>query len=305
MNELQTRITVGAYDLHEIAPHDLSTLADAVSHVNSALWAAYPPFVLAYGQSSARKVMLTELDDGLAILVQRKIRRTLHLDYLIPPLVVGCTSDLTREIAAFNGELETRMLWADLPTVAVWKSDGWEFSDNEREYVYRREQVLSMSGGRFAMLRKRTHRCEREIQPEIRDFTPGDIVKCVDLLNRWQDLREADCAPVFDYRYTRSALEMATDIPGMVGIVAVVDGVIRAFAFGGTTAGRTGCFFLLKSDPTVRGLSEYVRVQLMQRLDDCDLINDAGDLDRKGLARHKNLFRPVAFVPTWKGRFRG
>jgi hypothetical protein len=63
---------------------------------------------------------------------------------------------------------------------------------------------------------------------------------------------------------------------------------------------RIGNFFLLKSDPSVVGLAETARYELLRRLDGCELINDAGDLGREGLAQHKRMFRPCAFVPTWK-----
>ena len=156
------------------------------------------------------------------------------------------------------------------------------------------------NGSAFRSLRKKLHRCEREYLPEVRDYRAGDLEACVALLNRWQESREEVCSPVFDYGYTRAALEHAARIPGLVGIVLEVAGRIGAFAFGGPAAQGLGNFFLLKSDPDVAGLAETARLALVERLVGCELINDAGDLQRPGLAQHKAMFRPVAFVPTFK-----
>ena len=290
-----------------ISPASLSLLGAALARSGCTLWAAYPPFLLAYGASPARDVLVGEVEDGLAVLVRRKIRKRMHLDLLVPPL---CTDSaraidaLTPSLAEFNGDLETRILWADLPVVSSPSLARWTFPPYEREYVYSRQRVLEMMGHDFRMLRKRLHRCEREAAPVVRPFEAGDVDACIGLLNRWQDAREEVCGPVFDYGYTRASVEAAADIPGMAGIVAEVDGAVAAFAFGGPMSEGTANFFLIKSDPDVIGLSETVRVELIRRLEGFDLVNDAGDLGRAGLAQHKSMFRPVAFVPTWKGSFR-
>ena len=104
------------------------------------------------------------------------------------------------------------------------------------------------------------------------------------LLKEWQDGRQDIVGPVLDFAYTHAALNFAAELspPLMRGIVVDVGGEIRAFAFGGMLRPGVGQFFLLKSDPHVVGLAETARVALIERLDGCDLVNDAGDLGRPG-----------------------
>jgi len=278
----------------------------AAERASAWLWAAYAPFLLSYGESPARAVLVGEVLDALVVLLRRKVRGEHHLDFALPPLAEDPKDALDAVlplVESFNGALETRVLWADLPT-AAWACarTGWDIRPYEREYLYRRQAVLEMKGAEFRPLRKRLSRCEREAMPEVRPYCAEDHPACVRLLKDWQDEREDALKPVFDFGYTRAALDLAAHIsePFLTGLVVEVEGRIRAFAFGGLIRPGLGQFFLLKSDPHVLGLAETARVALMERLEGCDLINDAGDLDRPGLAQHKRMFRPVAFVPTFK-----
>ena len=293
-----------------IGAHDVPKLAEAAGRSSTCLWAAFAPFMLAYGQSPARSVLVGNPGDATVVLASRTIRKRPHVDLLIPPLgpnPAQALDEIVGPLRDFNGDLETRILWADLPT-AAWACgrQGWSVAPYEREYVYSRSSVLAMSGGAYRTLRKRIARCERELQPFVREYVADDKDACIDLLKRWQDAREDLVAPVFDFGYTRAALELADSIkePWLTGIVVEIDRRPAAFAFGGAMSARggpaLGQFFLLKSDLDVPGLAETARVELIRRLEGCDLINDAGDLGRAGLAQHKRLFGPVGFVPTFK-----
>ena len=298
---------------HPIARTDVGRLVRAASAAQTWLWAAYGPFLVSYGRSPSRAVLIGEMDDALVVLLRRRIRGQGHVDLIVPPLAAEPLPALTRitdALAAHNGgELETRLLWADLPAAALLADKpGWRVTPYEREYLYDRDAVLAMSGGAFRTLRKRVNRCEREAFPLVRDYTAAvsdgrtDRDACADLLREWQDVREPVVEPVFDFGYTMAALDVATEIgpPHLTGIVVEVDARVRAFAFGGVLRDDVACFFILKSDPTIHGLAEFARVGLMRRLDGCRYVNDAGDLGHEGLARHKSAFRPVGFVPTWK-----
>ena len=303
-------ITLGDHRFAPITPGDTHSLARAAEHACTCLWAAFVPFLLSFGQSPARSVLVGECCGASVVLVRRKIRGRPHLDFVIPPLArdpYPALAELTSPLAEFNGDLDTRMLWADLPA-AAWAANrpGWSVAPYEREYVYRRQAVLAMCGGDFRTLRKRLARCERDAEPLVRPYRADDLDACIRLLKRWQDLREEILKPVFDFGYTRAALEVAEAIPApwLVGVVVEVAREVRAFAFGGRLRMGLGNSFLLKSDPHVVGLAETARVALMEQLDGCDLVNDAGDLGRPGLAQHKGIFRPAAFVPTFKLSYR-
>ena len=291
--------------------NDVALIRDAAERSNAWLWAAYGPFLLSYGQSRSRAILIGERDDAVIVAIRRRIRDANHLDLVVPPL--GDTSgsflrSVADAFAMYNGpDTETRVLWADLPAVAlVADAPDWSATPYEREYIYDREQVLGMSGAEYRMLRKRVNRCEREATPYVREYESADREACVELLRQWQDAHDSRDEPVFDFGYTLAALDVAEAVgsPDLVGIVLEVDGEIRAFAFGGVLRDGVGQFFIQKSDPSIVGLSETTRVELLRRLDGCRYVNDAGDLGHEGLGQHKRVFRPVAFVPTWKLAYR-
>ncbi len=294
-----------------MCPNDVAQIRNAAERSTAWLWAAYGPFLLSYGQSRSRAILIGERNDSVIVAIRRRIRGSDHLDLVIPPLGDSSGSllqSVAEAFAVYNGsDTETRVLWADLPAItSVADAPGWSTTQYEREYVYDREQVLGMSGAEYRMLRKRVNRCEREVTPYVREYTAADREACAELLRQWQDARESRDEPVFDFGYTLAALEVAEAIgsPDLVGIVLEVDGEIRAFAFGGVLRDGVGQFFIQKSDPSIVGLSESTRVELLRRLDGCRLVNDAGDLGHEGLGQHKRAFRPVAFVPTWKLAYR-
>lgn len=308
--DLHHAVELGGARFEPIAPGDVPRIASAAERASAWLWATYASFLASYGQSSARAVLVGPAGDGLVALVRRKIRGRDHLDLVTPPLAsdpADALAALAAPLASYNDDLETRVLWADLPAAAAAAARGWNVQPYEQEYVYSRRAVLDMWGGEYRMLRKRVNRCKREADPVVRAYTPDDRPACMALLKAWQAEREEAVQPVFDFGYTAAALELAEAIPEpwLVGLVIDVEGAVRAFAFGGLIRPGVGCFFILKSDPAIIGLAETARVELIRLLEGCDLINDAGDLGRPGLAQHKREFRPAAFVPTWKLARRG
>ena len=310
LDELHEPVELGGAAFLPIAPPDLTRLSEACARAGISLWAAYPPFLLSYGQSPSRAVLIGEVEAALVVLVRRRVRGHDHLDLVIPPFAHWSRRSheaylaFLNALVSFNGpEAETRMLWADFRTAeALRRWAGWSARLYEREYLYSRRVVLDRAGERFRTLRKRLNRCEREVGPAVRPYAANDHDACVQLLKEWQDGREDALAPVFDFGYTKAALDFAAEIPErlMTGIVVEVSGRVRAFAFGGMLRPGVGQFFLLKSDPHILGLAETARVALIERLDGCDLVNDAGDLGRAGLRQHKEMFRPVGYLPTWK-----
>ena len=287
---------------------EIAQMPTFLSYADSArpwLWATYFPFLLAYSDSPARAVMLGEHGGSLFVLLHRTVRGHSHIDFLLPPLgsdYEGALENLAGSIARINGSTETRFLWADLPGAAYGARRGWAVTPYEHEYLYERRALIELRGNEFRALRKKIHRCEREVQPEFRAFVESDVPGCEALLREWQDVHRQDPVPVFDFGYTLSAIRSAARFqpPHLVGVAADVGAKVRAFAFGGMIREGLGQFFVLKSDPACKGLAEATRLVLVERMEGCDLVNDAGDLSKPGLAQHKRLFRPVSFVPTFK-----
>ena len=66
---------------------------------------------------------------------------------------------------------------------------------------------------------------------------------------------------------------------------------------------RLANFFILKTDAAIYGAGAYLRWYIIKKLYEqgYSLINDASDLNMRGPEQHKRKFRPVEFLPIYKG----
>ena len=84
--DLHQAVALAGQTFRPITSADLPLIVHAVERTRAMLWAAYGPFLLSYGQSPARAVLIGGLDDALVVLLRRTVKGQDHLDLVIPPL---------------------------------------------------------------------------------------------------------------------------------------------------------------------------------------------------------------------------
>ena len=297
-------IKMGSIDLHPIGSDDGQSIAEACRISGTGLWASTTAFLRWYDRSVARHVVTAKIGASLVVGVVRKVKGSWRFDAMLPPQgVVGppTASDLPMLLTQANGDNTGRALWLDGAAATALKTDtdaNIRFSDYE--YLYDPQKVRDLTGANYNALRKYIHRFERESQPTLREFNVTDAEPCRHVLKGWVTDRKKLASPLVDTGYTHAALDMVQEVDGVQGLVVEMEGVIRAFALWGPMPNGWASFLVLKADIGVPYLSVWTRYQAFSKMAGrWETVNDASDLPRPGLAQHKRLFGPKAFLPTF------
>ena len=109
---------------------------------------------------------------------------------------------------------------------------------------------------------------------------------------------------LLDWGYTKAALGLVGELreEDLSGWGVEIGGEVRAFALAGEMGAGQANFFVAKSDPSIRGLSEFLRWRVCGELRHFSRLNDASDLGLPGLRQHKLKFRPVEMLPVYSAQ---
>ncbi len=270
------------------------------------VWCYYVPFLLSYNLPPDRPLLWCLCEESLCLFVRRRGREGTRVDLMFPPLpcsdgaLRACLDLAGRE----NSDRVLRVLWADVEDADRLRAAGFEVAFKEEEYLYDPSAVAEAAGPPFRDLRKRVRRFERECPHTFRRMTADDRAGCEALLKVWRRLQGRKRSFLLDWGYTRVALGLVGRIPetDMSGWVVETGDEIKAFALAGEMGADLGNFFVVKSDPSVRGLSEFLRWRVCGEMKPFALLNDAGDLGLPGLRQHKMKFRPVEMMPVYSAQ---
>jgi hypothetical protein len=223
-----------------------------------------------------------------------------------PPLVAapGAAFDRCMEVLDAAGGADPRALYipeASLPALAPGR---YEAAPQGREYLYRREALASMAGGRLKRRRSEASRFEREQAWAAAPYAVRFRGECEALLERWlAQKRGAAAAPAVEDAARKTALEaeatrrlLAAEDPDLAGLVVRVDGSLAAFTLAaplGARAHGEAAVLVEKTDRALPGLASFVfRLAARELLRDFATVNAGEDWDLPGLAAAKRAFAP-------------
>ncbi len=278
----------------------LRTLFDAHG---KRIWCYFVPFLCCYSLPPRRVVRVSEWEGATWIIAHSDGRNGLRVDLVVPPLpfTEEVWSRGRAALMELNGGDEPRILWADAKDAETGMVLGLRAEEKDREFVYDPKAVSAMSGRRFRDLRKRVHRFGRDVGGRFRPLTPADVTGCDDLLRHWRRRQGRRHPFLLDWGYTRAALDRFSDwgVEDLRGWILEEDDRVLGFAMAGPLNRDEACFFVAKTDPDVRGASEFLRHCVYESMRDYCTVNDAGDLGLPGLRRYKHKFRPVERLQTF------
>lgn len=283
-----------------IAPSHITSLKEAFTRAGKSAWSYFAPFLCCYHLPPSRQVLVSGYGDSLLILIQQK---TLNL--MLPPLPMNETllTTLVEEHYRTN-QMPLRILWLDEEDARLILNNNSIKADikvKDTEYLYNPKLVSSTYGKEYRDVRKRVNKFEREHHPTFREFNLHDMKPCLNLLKRWRINQGRRRNFLLDWGYTKAAVQRYAEFKRhhLQGWCVEAEGEVVAFAMAGPISANTASFFIAKSDTTMVGLSEYLRVHVHSALSDYDRVNDAGDLELPGLRRHKMKFRPAELAPVY------
>lgn len=168
----------------------------------------------------------------------------------------------------------------------------------ESDYIYDRAELAALAGPRYAKLRGRAGKCEREYRPEIKPLSPETLGDCREVVADWLRSKDAKCNGIHerDAEACEAILDAAERLP-LCGIVVYIEGHPKALVCGEQLASGVYVSHFEKSDLRFTGISVYAFREWARRLpDDCRYINRMQDQNDEGLRSWKRSWQPVRMV---------
>ncbi len=249
---------------------------------------------------TAHAYRLAMVGDAVVILGQGYDRAT----YVLPPLT-GNVGEATERLL---GEGLT-LYGADEQFVARYlRKESLEVTEDRdgSDYLYTRAELAELPGNRYHKKKNRINyfvrRHEHVIEPYHERHREGGLR----LLDEWGRVRGGmeSSSLALESEANREALEMADEL-GLVGLVALVDGEVKAFVLGERLNRETSVCLFEKADPFLDGLYQLIDREFCRRLfTDCTYVNREQDLGEPGLREAKLSSHPVELVKKFRVRKR-
>jgi len=267
-------------------------------------WCYFTPFLCCFSLPPGREVFVKEVDGSVVLFLRRQNHKGTRIDLVVPPAPFSSEllTEMVEKIQSLNDCNSVRILWVDESDARSLTECGFQTKPKEEEYLYDPVKVVCLEGRGYRDLRKRLRRFKRDLSPEFRVMEPNDVPEGKALLRRWRAKQGRRHPFLLDWGYTRKALEDFYKWPEryLTSWCVKIDDRIAAFAMAGPIQKDVASFFVAKSDPDVKGLSEFLRYEVYQKLAEFAQVNDAGDLGLPGLRQFKMKFRPVSMQSVYK-----
>jgi hypothetical protein len=170
------------------------------------------------------------------------------------------------------------------------------------DYLYFRGELAELQGNRFHKKKNRVNYFSSRHDCRIELFDERHLEGCLELLDMWERVhREMDGggSGAFEVEANGEALRMARDL-GLKGVVALVEGKVKAFALGERLNSDTSLCHFEKADPFLDGLYQLIDREFNRLLfTECQYVNREQDLGLVNLRRAKLSYHPVELVEKY------
>ncbi len=248
----------------------------------------------------AHDYRITQVEDALVILGRGYDGEP----YFLPPLTGNVEGGLLRLFA--EGWL---LYGADEPFVDNYlRRSGIEVNEDRDnfDYLYLRSDLAELPGNRYHKKKNRINYFMNRHDHAIELYEQRHLDGCLELLAEWRRVHgETEGSSVlFEADATAEALKLADQL-GLAGVVALVDGQIKAFSLGERLNSNTSLCHFEKADPFLDGLYQLVDREFSRLLfTDCAYINREQDLGLMNLRETKLSYHPVELIKKFRARKR-
>jgi len=166
------------------------------------------------------------------------------------------------------------------------------------DYVYRREDLATLSGRHFTKKRNHINQCLAAYDCSYELITPETISECLAMQNRWCAARNCKTEPGLcgEYQAIEETLKHYTELP-LTGGAIRIEGIIEAFTVGEALNPATAVCHFEKAMTNFHGLSQLINQWFAQNnLADFTYVNREQDLGIPGLRRAKESYSPDHLV---------
>jgi hypothetical protein len=172
------------------------------------------------------------------------------------------------------------------------------------DYLYLRQELSDLPGNRFHKKKNRINYFSSRHAYTIEPYGKSHLQGCLDLLDQWRRVREEidNNSVALEAVATAEALRMAAPL-GLEGVVALVEGRIKAFALGERLNSDTSVLHFEKADPFMEGLYQLIDREFNRLLfTGCTYVNREQDLGIVNLRESKLSYHPVELIEKFRVR---
>jgi len=241
---------------------------------------------------TAHAYRLTMVEEALVVIGKGYGGR----DYFLPPLTGNVGNALDRLL-----DEGMTLYGADEGFVNRYLRDKRVEIVEDRDcfdYLYLRRDLAELPGNRFHKKKNRINYFVSRHAYSIESYGERHLQGCLDLLAEWLRVRAVmeSSSIAFEADAAAEALHMTVPL-GLEGVVALVDGKVKAFALGEMLNRDISVCHFEKADPFLDGIYQLIDREFNRLLFiDCTYVNREQDLGEINLRETKLSYHPVELV---------
>ena len=295
-------------DLHPLQLTDQQRFKEAITAGGQKGWYYFFPYLLFVRLGSQSSRMVWTEDQGSICLFKHQYGHNKRLDLVFPPFPYqeGPLRRSLERMNDFNQANSSRIYFIDAQDLPQLQAlNAFSFSPRNPQYLYASQELAELRGSRFRTLRRNISLARRLADIVVESYRLEHAGQCRQLLQLWERTQGVKHhVPVYQHRYALNAFHFAPqmDDRDLHGLVFLVNGQTRAFAFGGEIRKGLGCSLLGIADPAVTSLSYVMSQEQLTRNQECYLYNDGSDAGQSGLREYKQRFRPSGLHETYAAK---
>ena len=249
-------------------------------------------FTNLYAWRHTRPVWMDEFRESLIFFVESEMGLTLLGNPVGPISLPEVFSEYDGRIRGADRFPKEKLTDTPLPGAMVV-----EDRDNA-DYVYRREDLATLSGRHFTKKRNHINQCLAAYNCHYEKITPKTVPECLAMQDRWCKARNCKTEPGLrgEYRAIEETLRQYREF-GLTGGAIRIEGTIEAFTVGERLNPSTAVCHFEKAMPQFQGLAQLINHWFARfSLADFAFINREQDLGIPGLRRAKESYSPNHLV---------
>ncbi|HIJ91075.1 MAG: phosphatidylglycerol lysyltransferase domain-containing protein [Desulfobulbaceae bacterium] len=250
-------------------------------------------FTNLYAWRSTRPIWITEFRESLIFFTETKTGLLILGNPVGPVSLPEIFSEYDNRITGAERYPKEKLSGTPLLPGAMVVEDR----DNA-DYVYRREDLATLSGRHFTKKRNHINQCLAAYDCRYEIITPETALECLAMQDRWCAARACKTEPGLcgEYQAIVETLRNYKEFP-LTGGAIRIGGTIEAFTVGETLNPSTAVCHFEKAMSQFHGLGQLINQWFAgNNLSEYDYINREQDLGIPGLRRAKESYSPDHLV---------
>ena len=189
--------------------------------------------------------------------------------------------------------------------LAFYKKTGYPCFNKPGEYLYMREDIVTLAGDRFKSKRASYNHFIKHYDFEFRTYQKQDMPGCLALYKHWQDERKNRFSDLVyramledNFLCQGLAMENFSKL-GLFGYVIRIKDRITGYTLGFPINPTTFCILFEICDLEYKGISVFLFSEFCRRLPDYKYINVMDDSGLENLRKVKLSYCPVFIEPNY------